>query len=347
MEQSKYFQVKLNVIIIAIIALLGLPELFDSYRQNAFNTIPKDPYEFYMLHLEGDPNGFLPGSPFTYRVFSIIPAYAIYKILPFAPIFTHLEGHSPNYLEALFAISISNYIATLALAWLVFHLLYNRLKVRLSSACIAALSVLLLMGYTAYYMVDPIVILYLFCCFYYYQKAILWTFLLLIGVGVNEKIPLIFALYTTASLLYNRNIGDWVRFGISVFACLLYLWIRVYAFPMAGYENQVNLASYWGGFLNTLALTLSFKGMYQIILPILITILLAWPLFTGKSSTGKEFPYSLKTAHIGIIFAMILIAYVTNVEYNVGRNVMHLFPVFLPGFIYYLDKSVAFRTDRP
>jgi len=340
MDQSKYYQIKLSVVVLLLSGLMSLPALFDSYRKNAFDTIPRDPYEAYLLHLDGDTSGFLPGSPFTYRVFSILPGYLIYNILPQAPDLELLKNDHPHWHKALFAISLSNYLAITLLAWLVFRLMYIQLSAGIGYSLLSSFSVMAFMRYTADYMVDPVVILYLFSLFYFYRNFVLWALLLIIGVGVNEKIPLIFALYTMATLVHTRSRSNYLRFGLSVFACLIYLYVRVIAFPMEGYENQVDPGSYWAGFLNTLCLTISLKGLYLILLPIGIMLLFCWPLFKGAKDINSALPYPLMPSHIGVIVAIALVAYLTNVEYNVGRNVMHLFPIYLPPFILYLKHRL-------
>lgn len=95
-------EVKTFILVAFFFAILLIPNLFGIYRINAFNTIPRDPYEPYLLYLAGNDLGFLPGSPFVYRVFSILPALIPYYLFP-APVYTLLQDVNPYWLRAIFA----------------------------------------------------------------------------------------------------------------------------------------------------------------------------------------------------------------------------------------------------
>lgn len=322
------------MLVLLLTSLLLLPELFSIYRTNAFDTIPRDPYDAYLLHLAGKEQGFLPGSPFTYRILSVVPALLPLYLLD-APVLTQIENANPIWLDAVFANAVVSYASILALSVLVYGVARFRMRASLTSSVIGLLLVPLLFQFTGTYLTDPFVILYLFVTFLCLERFWLWLLLLGVGIAVNEKIPLIIAMHATLMLLCVRTNKTLAVALCALLACVAYLYVRsVLNFP--GYENQTDVSTFLGGLLNSLQLSLSLKGAVRNLLPIVIVLLLALPLWFGKPNCmSRCFP--MLPVHVLLIPSLTAVAFCTDVQLNVGRNVMHLFPLFLPPFISWLD----------
>jgi hypothetical protein len=327
-------------LILGFAAILLIPELFVIYRVNAFDTIPRDPYEPYLLFLAGSDDGFLPGSPFTYRILSVVPALIPLSLVD-APLFSNIQNPQQIWLNAVFANAVVSYASIVVLSVVVYGVLRWRLGCAPLTALCGLLMVPVLSGFTATYMTDPFVILYLFVAFLLMDRFWVWLLMLVIGVGVNEKIPLIFALYSMLSLLQVRTRKTFMAFICACLACGLYLLVRsLLNFP--GYENQTDIASFFDGFLNTFQMTLSFKGVIQNLLPIFILLVMALPLGLEAAKTQS---YPLMPVHVLLIPGLAMVAFCTDVQWNVGRNVMHLFPLFLVPLLHWMESRGLIRES--
>lgn len=217
------------------------------------------------------------------------------------------------------------------LSSLIFRHVRIKYQTSLSTAFCGALLVPFLYQFTAPYMTDPFVILYLFLLVQISERsAFLWLPTLFIGIGVNEKIPLIFAILSFLTLVQTRNRKTISHAAFSFLACLTYLGIRK-ALDFPGYENQTNPFTFIEGFSHSLQLCFTPKGVIRNFLPVGIMLLLALPdVFTNDEISDELKPPPLLFLSV---IGMTLITLATDVQLNVGRNVMHLFPIFLPYFV--------------
>ena len=323
------------IAVLLLTSLLLLPELFSIYRTNAFDTIPRDPYDAYLLHLAGMEHGFLPGSPFTYRILSVAPALLPLHLFE-APLLTQIENANPVWLNAVFANAVVSYASIVALSVLVYWVARNRLRASLASSLLGLMLVPLLFQFTGTYLTDPFVILYLFVTFLCMERFGVWLLLLGVGIAVNEKIPLIIAMHATLTLFCVRTKKTWATALWALLSCVAYLCVRsVLNFP--GYENQTDVSTFWGGLLNSMHLSFSPKGAVRNLLPIAVVLLLALPLCFGKRNRRvRSFP--MLPVHTLMIPLLTAVALCTDVQLNVGRNVMHLFPLFLPAWIAWIES---------
>ena len=71
--------------------------LFAIDRIMVFNTVPRDDYAPFLLWVIGAPGGAFPGSPYGYRLLTILAAVPLYHILPALILLTclhHLRGNT-------------------------------------------------------------------------------------------------------------------------------------------------------------------------------------------------------------------------------------------------------------
>src|SRR5690242_1496465 len=111
--------------IFCILCLISSPVFFDSYRNLAFHTAPSDDYSPFLLWFVSG-QGAWPGSPFGYRVISIIPAIPLFYLLPFYK-FSLLTATNLVHLKAYEALSAVSFLATTGAATVAFKMVRNKL----------------------------------------------------------------------------------------------------------------------------------------------------------------------------------------------------------------------------
>ncbi|MCG8525493.1 MAG: hypothetical protein MI748_03865 [Opitutales bacterium] len=337
---SKHYSVQV-LIIFGIFTILLLPLLFETYRTNAFDTVPRDPYEPYLLYLAGEEQGFLPGSPFAYRILSIVPALVPFKLID-APVLSQIESPNQIWLNAVFANAVISYLSVVSLSSIMYLIVRDRMGCSMMTAISSALAVPILHGFTGVYLTDPFVILYLFVTFAALKRFWIWIPMIIVGVGVNEKIPLIFAIYSLLTLIHLRNKKTYLTFACSFAACIIYVLIRhMLNFP--GYENQTDVTTFLAGFWNSFEMSLSAKGIMRNFIPIMIMLVIAGTAVLAKEK-NQEHP--ILPSHVFLVVALAFVSFATDVQMNVGRNVMHLFPLFLPQFFRWCEESITQTRGR-
>src|SRR5664280_432500 len=139
----------------AVIALLALtsPLYFDILRTAVFNTTPRDDYAPYLLHIV-HVGGKQMGSPYGYRVLSVIVAIPFYFVLPIYH-FTKLPSISTPYLRATEALSLVSYLSVVA-GGVVQYLLLRRARANQALAACGAFVYILACNFLQLTAVDPV-----------------------------------------------------------------------------------------------------------------------------------------------------------------------------------------------
>jgi hypothetical protein len=313
-------------ILIVLLLLMTVPRFFDIYRTMAFNTVPRDDYAPYLLHTLGEKPDFTVYSPYGYRIFSFLAAFPFYKLLPVYR-FTNLPPVDENYLRATQALALTSYLAILAACLMIFLTAKNRLRLPITVSLLAALLAYGLFEFTNMFAVDPLAIFLISVLVYFLEQPLLFSVIVLLSVPFNEKVSLVFLMLFWVRLFIQRKAFQerW-QLLITTLAAGSYFAIRTVV-NLPGFENQTSLRSFWPSFVNTLGDTLSLKGVVQNVLPIVVLLLIYF--LAVQSLRSRQTPYFLR-ADILVLVGLTLLAFVTRLEYTVGRIVMYSFPLYLP-----------------
>jgi hypothetical protein len=313
-------------IVVFIMILVTIPRFFDIYRTMAFNTVPRDDYAPYLQYIVGDNPGFTLYSPYAYRLFSFLCAFPFYK---FAPVyqFTNLIGIDENYLRATQALALWSYLSILATCYIIFLLARNRQHLSLLFSLFTAFFAYLLFEFTNMYGVDPIAIFFISLLVYVLDQSVLFSFLVVFSVGVNEKIPFLFLLLLLSRLLTERRRFRYhLQLLSSSLSMAAYLLIRL-LFHLPGYEYQTSLGDFFESTIMTLKGILSIKGTILNTIPVLM-LLLIYSL--AVRSTGKQGTAVFSRSDILPLIGLVLLGLFVRLEYNLGRIAMYSFPLYLP-----------------
>lgn len=326
------------LVLLGLIAILlaTLPIFFEIYRTAAFNTVPRDDYANYLLALVGQ-GGKTPIAPFAYRVFSVAVAAPFYYILPGYQ-FTNLRNVDPAYLRATEAISFVCYLSLIFTAVVVYGIARQRHGSSRLSALVVALSTFLFAGFIQETGVDPFSILVISLCLYWIEKAIVFVPLMLISIGINEKIALVFA----AILLLRLMVAAMRRQSFTLYSQLFASFLAIAGYfdvvallRVPGNEGQTTPHLFLSNIYSSLLITFSFKGIFLTIIPLLVLLIVAILAVAGRSSGTF---HASDTSSIAVLFILGLIA---NVGEDVGRIVMYSYPFFLPATSAWIDRMVS------
>lgn len=318
------------VLTLAFVAAV-VPIFLDVYRLTVYRTMPYDDYAPYLLWLLGEPGGQLPvpASPHVYRIGAVTLALPFYY-LPLVE-FSAPTGGTTVYRLATQAICLANvvYVSLAALTMAAYARL--RLLVGIEWSIILALMALLLSRYEGMNNVDgiaalPMVLLYLSAVD---RRLGFFCLFLVIGAFVNEKTIIASFMFVCFRFLsearYRRDYG-WLA-GANAAALVLYLVaVNLVVFP--GNEYQRDLGTYLPSAFGMLMLSLSAKGLFINLWPLIVLAALWWIAIIAPPSERFTKPVDLL-----VLLGLAAMAFLLDVKYAVGRIVMYTLPLYLIGAV--------------
>ncbi len=325
-------KVVIPLLYVVLLILVTLPIFFTIYREAAFNTLPRDDYAPFLLNLinKGGQN---PGSPYGYRLFSVIAAVPFFYLLP-AYTFTNLTNIDPNYLQATEALAMVSYLSIVMIAVLVYLISHNRFGASQLAAVIVAGLAILLTDFISRPGIDPLAVLFICLLVYWAGRPLIFVPLLLLSIGVNEKITILFAAlfigrWGFAAVRKNQaRFHGWLQLTASVLAVAIYFGIRQ-VINLPGFSNQTDISQFGSQFLASLTFIFSAKGAVLNLLPVILIIILMGIAVYANHKT-KIAALFFQDSDIIVFFILFLIAAVTDLQFTIGRVVMFAFPLYLP-----------------
>lgn len=321
--------------IFLILALVTYPLFFDIYRGAVFDIVPHDHYEYYAFYLLDYSLGKLPPETHAYRILAVIFVLPFYYIVPLIS-FSGLDNVAldESYLKMLIAFSLVTYLAMMATCMIAYLTARKRFGASVPLALIVLLMTYLMLHHLreGLYGVDALGVMMVSLVIYHMQNKSLYALLIIVGVLVNEKVAMIFFMVMAGRwLLYRPRQFD-IYLMAPVIALMLYAVINMvapsYFHFSTGTEDHRNILNFLSQFAETLMLSFSMKGIVLNVLPVVILFGLYFlaMMSTRYMDTGVYFKSSDALALVGLL----LIIHAINVDYNVGRIAMYVFPLYLP-----------------
>lgn len=322
-----YNNIKRTLLILLLFLILVTPIFFIIYRIMIFNTTPYDPYYEYLLYHLGKNPGFVPQSPFIYRFLYPILGGFIFKITPIIPL-SQNSVFSPDEALAIQSLALLNSIIIITIfvlsgVYLIKQKYFNKPVIICSSIVI-----LFLLFQTSFFGIDPMSLLCILVLLFYINNPKIFSTGILLSLLVNEKVALLYFLYfilTLKSIKLNH-----VPLLSSFLSCLFYYILRKYG-PFEGYDNQVIFSHYLPSFISSFNYIFGLKGLYLNIFPVLILIIF----------------YLFSNTHINLLWLLpillLLIGMLMNLNFTIGRFVLHALPFFIPAIYQTLDVFLDTR----
>ncbi len=320
---------------------LASPFFFVLYRLELFNTLPRDDYAPYLLWLAGDPLGGIPDSPYVYRLFSVALAWPFYVLLPPIPLTNIPAALSQPVVHATAALAALSYIATLGTALLAAWLARVEAGLDQGHVILAGALAWALCWHAQITAIDSVALMAITAALCLIRRPAALTVLLVVSIGVNEKIALTLAIWLCLRCLASRSDRSllWRQALTSVVCVALYA-VMVALLHRGGNSYQLQPSSFPITITENLHAYASSRGLLLNILP---TLILAAIALLGR-------PHGLfARVDILVIPAMLVVALVLTHLFQAGRLVMHAAPLFVvpaAAAIYRLrDTSRPARAD--
>src|SRR5690242_3342028 len=231
------------LLVFVLICLITVPSFFNTYRILAFQIIPTDPYEPFLLYFTSH-KGQWPGSPFGYRVLSVLPAVPLYYILPTYK-FSLLRDLDLAHLKACEALAAVSYLFMAGTATLAFETVYRKLRLGVFAAAFTAMLSLILLDFSGWFGVDPIGIFFIFVLVVYFDRPGIFCLTFCAAPFLNEKIILFFVLLVMERSLFIKGFiqSHRVQTVAVVLGLLIYVaLLRIIQLPAEGNEYQTELS---------------------------------------------------------------------------------------------------------
>ncbi|MBD3232614.1 MAG: hypothetical protein GF315_02710 [candidate division Zixibacteria bacterium] len=193
---------------------------------------------------------------------------------------------------------------------------------------VASLLSILLFRHTALYGIDPFAIMVISTVIYFIRSRLIYSAIVLLSIGINEKIILLFAILGISRLLFGKNKSN-VHVIVPSAALVLYLGIR-YLVNAPGCEYQLDPSTYLSSLHFNILQTSSLKGLVLNILPTLIMVALYICALIANKQRSLSAKWYFQPADILPLVGLFIIAHMVRVEYNVGRITLYCLPLYLP-----------------
>ena len=313
------------LVVFVVICLITLPEFFDIYRNLAFNTVPHDDYAPFLLCFTSQ-KGIWPGSPFGYRLLSVLPAVPLYWILPLYK-FGRLNVRDLSYLKALEALAGLSFISIAGSATIAFSMVLRKLGRSEIEAALAATLTIILSKFLPFPGVDEFAILILFALLYFLERPAIFCPAFVFVPFINEKILLFFVFLTIARSVFVRDFFSshtWQT--ASVIAGLIIYVATLKIIHLPGNENQT-VIGYWIPQL-VRGTTVAFSSLKGTVLNILPLVLFVTPclLFSLRAKDSTEL---LMASDFLVPLGLLTVALATTgtFDFQLGRIVAYALPL--------------------
>jgi len=328
---------------LALLVLLTVPQFFAIYRTAVFQTVPRDDYAPYLLWLADDGGEMMP-APFAYRVLSVAVALPVYYVAPVLR-FSQQPEADARYLRATLALTAVSYASLLAIAACTYALARRRCGASGAAALLAAAVSFLLSGFISRTGVDPIAIYTISALLLLLDRPWIFAALVLLSVGINEKIPILFAVLLLARRLQPQSFRDLRGSGQNVQLIAACLAVAVYfaiaaLLQIPGNEHQTSIGLFARHLADSLVYTLSLKGMVLNALPVVVLLLLFGLAVRMRERNG------FRPADLSALVVLVVLAMLADVVYNMGRIAMYAWPVYLPAASVAVDALLENRKSE-
>ncbi|HTW72892.1 MAG TPA: hypothetical protein VME47_23650 [Acetobacteraceae bacterium] len=316
------------LVVLAALAVALEPLFFTIDRIMVFNTVPRDDYAPFLLWLAHAPGGAFPGSPYGYRILTIVAALPLYYLLPTLHLTNLPPALTPQYVQATAALAALSYLSLLASGLMMYRLARDRMDLPRRDAAIAGVLLSVLILYTQFFGVDAFAILLVTAGLYLLVRPAWFAVLIIPAAFANEKIAIVFALWLTLRCITSsadrrRLAAPWLAAmaAIAAYAAALLL------LHLPGNAYQLEPGGYPATLLANLRASVSARGLLLNALPVGVLLAvggLGWQHAGRRDLDGLFHPVDLL-----IVPALVLVALVLTQFFQTGRLVMHAAPLFV------------------
>jgi hypothetical protein len=351
--EADVYQRALQLLALAFV-LSTIPAFFAIYRDAAFQTSPRDDYAPSLLALVGERGAppdrqptLLGGAPFGYRVLSVAAAIPFYELLPYYS-FSNLPVTDEHYLRATAALSMVSYLSILLTVLVVYGIARRRLKCSPGASLLTALMSFGLFQFMSTSGVDPLAVAVVALLVYFLDRPMIFGLLIIASAAMNEKVVIIFAVVFAVRVIawlvgHHAAFRYWPQTLATGVAVLAYALMHQ-LLQLPGNEGKTDTRTWFAGAAATLGSSLSVKGVVQNGIPLVVIAVLlsvAYATWRLRRDVPGFSPLDLAVAPVLLAIGLII-----DVQFTLGRLVMHSFPLYLPLVAFVIDDFVIKRDPN-
>lgn len=262
-----------TAIVFLVICVLTLPSFFQMYRLMAFNTFPRDDYAPFLLHFVLG-KGSWAGSPFGYRVLSVLAAAPLYWLLPLYK-FTLQPAADLSYLKATQALAALCYLSAAASATIAFAIVRQTFGRSVVEAALAAAFTVILSAFSSEGGIDRFGIFVIFVLLAILGRPVVFSLLFLLAPFTNEKIVMVFLFLAVSRSIFVPGFLKAHRLqNASIVAGTVIYVLALKIIRLPGNEWQTSAVHWLPQFARMIATSLSSpKGLVLCVIPSLVMII--------------------------------------------------------------------------
>jgi len=303
-----------RLVLLVLLVLCSYWIFIDAYRLNAFDIVPHDDYAPYLLYILGEEGGKVPGSPFMYRLFSVAAAIPFFYVLPVYE-FTLLENVDTTYLRAVESLAMVSYLSILVSSIVIYTITTRRFGGSASAGLIASLGTLLIMQFSGYKGIDPIGIMLVCLLISYSRNLIVFGIIIMLSVGVNEKISLVMSVLMVSRYLIYRDNKTIPYAILSLLAFATYLAVRT-ALNIPGSEHQMQVYSFMTNAWENILDMFSLRRIVLVVMPLtMLGILYALAAREYRANVQRYQQY-FSIADISALLGLFMVTLAVGMRYG-------------------------------
>ncbi len=315
-----------TISLFAVAAIVLSPFLFVLHRLAVFHTVPYDDYAPYLLWTAGTGQGFVPDSPYCYRLLSMIAALPFFWVAPPLGLTNTPAGESILWLRATLALNLLNYLALVTAAMLTARTASRRCGLSRPEAVLAGATVFALGWFVQLDGIDGVALLLISAAVALVESPIAFAALMLVSIGMDEKVPLVMAIWLGARVVLIGSDRMWLVRPFAAAAGAVALYFAMLAIlRLPGNEYQTDPSGFLGTVRQNLLATLSGRGAVLNILPVAVLTGLAVWGHARRATVGRPL---FRAVDILVIAGLCGVALMFTQFYQAGRIVMHAAPLF-------------------
>jgi hypothetical protein len=333
---------RIPIIVFFICCVISIPSFFDVYRLLAFNTFPRDDYAPFLLRFTSA-HGVWPGSPYGYRVLSVLPAVPFYWALPLYR-FSLLPKIDASYLRAVQALAFLHFLSVAGAATVAFEVVSTKIGGSIGEAGLTAALTIIFSGFLGKTGIEPFDVLVIFVLLYILERPLAFSLAVLLTPFVSEKIPMFWLFLMTSRSIFVRDYFSshkWQAVS-SVIAIGLYI-AALMIIRLPGNEYQQAGGEYIPRLFDTIKTAVgSLKGIELDLLPTLV-ITIPCVVFSLYSEQSTEM-LAKSDFLVPLGLAIVACAATYPRDFNVGRVTAFAFPLTIiacGSLVRRYDKSLA------
>ncbi len=322
-------------LILVFFFFIGYREFLVLYKSMLTEFIGYYKYQHIIIFYETGDRTFMDKLPMNVRFLGLFLQFLIFKLVPCIkfPVVEIKNNVHQLYECATFSLALMNYVAKYTGLLLTIVLIKFKLNKSFTECIIGIILYLFLVNHLEASTMDRVSICYTLLILIFLNNIKIASPLLILSFMVNEKIIIIFGPIILINYLFDRNSQNLyllisIVISVLLYPLMIYLTTTIFDYNFFLYHGSEPTESKLDSILAHFNLLISNPGNPKYITNAYLPIIISFFPFLIYIFTKKKFGHNFSIFYSIPLFLLIILGYI-GIE-NVGRYVMHAFPIWLP-----------------